>query len=48
MSVDVSPRGDELVFDLLGDLYTLPMAGGATEPAGPDPTMAMPVFRPRC
>jgi imidazolonepropionase-like amidohydrolase/Tol biopolymer transport system component len=28
MSVDVSPRGDELVFDLLGDLYTLPMAGG--------------------
>ncbi len=28
MSVDVSPRGDELVFDLLGDLYTLPIAGG--------------------
>ncbi|HEX8705827.1 MAG TPA: amidohydrolase family protein, partial [Myxococcaceae bacterium] len=28
MSVDISPRGDELVFDLLGDLYTLPMAGG--------------------
>ncbi|EAU61689.1 conserved hypothetical protein, partial [Stigmatella aurantiaca DW4/3-1] len=28
MSVDVSPKGDELVFDLLGDLYTLPIAGG--------------------
>ena len=28
MSVDVSPRGDELVFDLLGDLYTLPITGG--------------------
>ena len=28
MSVDVSPRGDELVFDLLGDLYTLPINGG--------------------
>lgn len=28
MSVDVSPRGDELVFDLLGDIYTLPIAGG--------------------
>ncbi|ATB34705.1 TolB protein [Cystobacter fuscus] len=28
MSVDVSPKGDELVFDLLGDLYALPLAGG--------------------
>jgi Tol biopolymer transport system component len=29
MSVDVSPDGSTLVFDLLGDLYTMPFAGGA-------------------
>jgi len=35
MSVDVSPDGQSIVFDLLGDLYTLPIAGGtATQLTG--------------
>ena len=32
MSVDVSPDGQWLVFDLLGDLYLLPIAGGEAKP----------------
>lgn len=28
MNVDVSPDGKELVFDLLGDIYTMPITGG--------------------
>ena len=29
MSVDVGPDGQRIVFDLLGDLYSIPIAGGA-------------------
>jgi len=32
MSVDVSPDGQSLVFDLLGTLYEMPMAGGEAKP----------------
>ena len=28
LSLDVSPRGDEVVFDLLGDIYVVPISGG--------------------
>jgi Tol biopolymer transport system component len=28
MSLDVSPDGREVVFDLLGDLYVIPIEGG--------------------
>lgn len=29
MNLDVSPDGQEIVFDLLGDIYCMPMAGGS-------------------
>ena len=31
MSLDVSPDGQTIVFDLLGDIYTLPIAGGQSK-----------------
>ena len=32
MSIDVSPDGQTLVFDFLGDLYTMPITGGTATP----------------
>ena len=32
MSVDVSPDGKTIVFDLMGDLYTVPITGGRATP----------------
>ncbi len=31
MNLDVSPDGKEIVFDLLGDIYTMPIAGGTAK-----------------
>lgn len=31
MSVDVSPDGQQIVFDLLGDIYIMPISGGAAK-----------------
>lgn len=31
MNVDVSPNGDYIVFDLLGDIYRMPFSGGEAE-----------------
>lgn len=47
MSVDVHPSGSTLVFDLLGDLYTLPVAGGdARLLIGGVPFDSQPVYSP--
>lgn len=32
MSLDVSPDGREIVFDLLGDIYVMPIGGGEAKP----------------
>lgn len=31
MNLDVSPKGDEIVFDVLGDIYLLPIKGGTAK-----------------
>ena len=31
MNLDVSPDGKEIVFDLLGDIYSMPITGGPTK-----------------
>src|SRR5712692_4453590 len=47
MSLDVSPDGRTIVFDLLGDIYTLPIAGGAaTRIIGGMPFDSQPKFSP--
>ncbi len=47
MSLDVSPDGTTLVFDLLGDLYTLPIEGGAaTRIVGSTSFESQPRFSP--
>ncbi len=47
MSVDISPDGRTLVFDLLGDIYTMPVAGGtATLIRGGAAYETMPRFSP--
>ena len=47
MNVDVSPDGGRLVFDLLGDIYTMPIGGGrATVVLGGAAYETMPRFSP--
>ncbi len=47
MSVDLSPDGTTIVFDLLGDLYTLPLTGGeATRIFGDMSFESQPKFSP--
>ncbi len=47
LSLDVSPDGATIVFDMLGDLYTMPMTGGdATRLTSGMPYDAQPRFSP--
>ena len=47
ISLDVSPDGSTLVFDLLGDLYTMPISGGTATPLLTGPAFeSQPRFSP--
>lgn len=47
MSLDVSPDGSTIVFDLLGDLYTMPIGGGQATPLMVGPAFeAQPRYSP--
>ena len=47
MNLDVSPNGQTILFDLLGDLYTVPRSGGqATRLTGGPALDLQPVFSP--
>lgn len=47
MNIDVSPDGKTLLFDLLGDIYTLPITGGEAKPLMTDIAWQMqPRFSP--
>src|SRR5271155_4753318 len=47
MSLDVSPDGKQIVFDLLGDLYVIPISGGeATRLTSGLPWDCQPRFSP--
>ncbi|MFQ5824733.1 MAG: amidohydrolase family protein [bacterium] len=47
MNLDVSPDGQEIVFDLLGDIYIMPMTGGEAELLAGDPAFEVqPRFSP--
>jgi Tol biopolymer transport system component/cytosine/adenosine deaminase-related metal-dependent hydrolase len=47
LSLDVSPDGETLLFDVLGDLYTLPIAGGEARRLSPGlPFDSQPVYSP--
>lgn len=47
MNVDISPDGKTIIFDLLGDIYSMPMTGGEAKPFMTDIAWQMqPTFSP--
>ena len=47
MNLDVSPDGSRIVFDLLGDIYVMPIEGGAATRVAAGPAFEMqPRFSP--